>query len=109
IGLIISGFAHILMTIPQVYISFVFRAIHEVGDGIAGVSLLFWIGRKFKESRLGGDSGIFFVIMTMGQFTGSIIYGPIGFTYGYSLPLIISGVVTIICAGLFQILRRRLE
>lgn len=108
IGLIVSGFAHILMTIPHVYISFVFRAIHEVGDGIAGVSLLFWIGRKFKESRLGGDSGIFYIIMTLGMFAGSIIYGPIGFAYGYPLPLIISGVVTVICAGLFQILRRRL-
>jgi len=109
IGLIVSGFAHILMTIPNVPVSFLFRAIHEVGDGIAGVSLLFWIGRKFKQSRLGGDSGIFYVVMTLGMFMGSIIYGPIGFVYGYSLPLIISGLTTLICAVLFEALRRRLE
>ena len=109
IGLLVSGFTHILMTIPDVYISFAFRAVHEFGDGIAAVSLLFWLGRKFKKSRLGGDSGIFFVVMTLGQFTGAIIYGPIGFAHGYSIPLIMSGITTIICAGLFMLLRRRLD
>jgi predicted MFS family arabinose efflux permease len=107
-GLLISGLAHVLMTIPDVYISFPFRAIHEVGDGLAAVSLMFWIGRKFKQSRLGGDSGIFYVIMSLGGFTGALIYGPIGFAYGYSVPLIISGITTMICAGLFFILKRRL-
>jgi predicted MFS family arabinose efflux permease len=108
-GLLISGSAHILMTIPQVYISFIFRAIHEFGDGIVWVSMLFWLGRKFRESRIGGDVGIFHIIMTLGMFTGSLIYGPIGFAYGYSWPLIISGFTTILCAGLFLILKRRLE
>ncbi len=109
IGLLVSGFAHVLMTIPQVHVSFLFRAIHEVGDGIAAVSLLFWLGRKFRRSRLGGDSGIFYVIMSIGGFAGSIFYGPMGFAYGYSMPLIMSGIATIICAGLFMVLKRRLE
>lgn len=109
LGLLVSGSAHVLMTIPQTYISFMFRAIHEVGDGIAEVSVLFWIGRKFRQSRLGGDSGIFYVIMTLRQFTGAMVYGPTGFAYGYSVPLVISGMTTLICAGLFFILKRRLE
>jgi MFS family permease len=109
IGLILSGITHILMTVPEVYISFLFRAIHEVGDGIQRVSVFFWLRKKFRTTRLGGDTGIFFVIMTLGEFTGSIIYGPIGFTYGYSLPLILSGITTIICAVLFYFLKRRLE
>ncbi len=109
IGLLLSGMTHILMTIPNVYVSFLFRAIHEAGDGIQRVSTFFWLRKKFRTTRLGGDSGIFFVIMTLGEFTGSIIYGPIGFAYGYSMPLILSGITTIICAGLFCILKRRLE
>jgi MFS family permease len=109
IGLLVSGITHVLMTTPQVYISFLFRAIHEAGDGMQRVATFFWLKRKFRESRLGGDSGIFFVIMTLGEFTGSNIYGPMGFAYGYSLPLIISGMTTVICAGLFYILKRRLE
>lgn len=108
IGLVVSGLAHILMTVPEVFISFAFRSIHEAGDGLAGVAILFWLGRKFKKSRLGGDTGIFFVIMTIGEFTGSLIYGPIGFSMGYSWPLIISGITTIITAGLFLVLKRRL-
>lgn len=109
IGLLVSGTAHILMTIPYVYPSFIFRVIHEVGDGIAQVSMLFWIGRKFRDSRLGGDSGIFYVVMTLGMFAGSLIYGPVGFAYGYSMPLILSGLTTLVCAGLFVILKRRLD
>jgi predicted MFS family arabinose efflux permease len=108
-GLLVSGATHVLMTIPQVHISFLFRAAHEVGDGIQRVSLFFWLRRKFKAGRLGGDSGIFFVIMTLGEFTGSIIYGPIGFAYGYSMPLVISGITTMICAGMFYVFKRRLE
>jgi MFS family permease len=109
IGLLVSGMTHILMTIPNVYVSFLFRAIHEAGDGIQRVSVFFWLRKKFGTTRLGGDTGIFFVIMTLGEFTGSMIYGPIGFTYGYSMPLIISGMTTIICAGLFYVLKRRLD
>jgi MFS family permease len=109
IGLVVSGITHALMTIPYVYISFLFRAVHEVGDGMQRVATFFWLRKKFRQSRLGGDSGIFFVIMTLGEFTGSIIYGSIGFAYGYSMPLIISGMTTVICAGLFYILKRRME
>ncbi len=109
IGLLVSGITHILMTMPNVYVSFLFRAIHEAGDGIQRVSVFFWLRKKFSQSRLGGDSGIFFVIMTLGEFTGAIIYGPTGFAYGYSMPLILSGMTTIICAGLFYVLKRRLD
>jgi MFS family permease len=109
IGLLISGTAHILMTIPQYYVSIAFRAIHEIGDGVAEVSLLFWLGRKFSKSRIGGDSEIFFVVMTLGNFLGALVYGPIGFAYGYSWSLIIAGITLIGDAGLFYVLKRRLD
>ena len=107
-GMIVSGVTHALLTYPDVYISFIFRAIHEIGDGITTVALMVWIGQKFDKTRIGGDSGIFYVLMTLGSFFGALIYGPIGFEYGYAYPLIISGIITIFCGLMFVAIRNRL-
>lgn len=109
IGLVVSGITHILMTTPDVAVSFVMRAIHEVGDGIAHVSLLFWLGRKFKRSRIGGDAGIFLLFMTIGGALGALVYGPVGSLYGYATPLVVSGVTSVIAGGMFMAMKRRLD
>jgi DHA1 family quinolone resistance protein-like MFS transporter len=109
-GMVISGVFHILMVNPNVYASFFFRILHEVGDGIAAISMVFWISKRFKRTRIGGDAGLFFVVMMLGEFVGSIVYGPLGEAFGYGYPLIISGVISaFVCAPLFLLLKSRLK
>lgn len=99
-GMLISGVFHILHTIPVLPLSFAFRVLHEVGDGMAMVSMFFWISRLFGRERIGGNSSLMFTLTLIGQVAGSLIYGPMGYLMGYHVPLIISGMVAIFCAFL---------
>lgn len=102
-GMIISGVFHILHTIPIVPLSFILRIVHEVGDGMAMIAVYFWVSRLFGVERIGGDSSLMFTVMLFGQVIGSLIFGPIGYLMGYHIPLIISGMINILCAFLLLI------
>jgi len=108
LGLFLSAVGHIMMTFPHLGISFLFRIMHEIGDGIMLVIVLVDISKLFPLKRIGGDAGIITVVTIMGSFTGSLIFGPLGFYFGFAWPLIISGMIIFVALALSLIFRRYL-
>ncbi len=95
-GLFVSGTGHILMTIKDPMLSAIFRIYHEIGDAAMFFFMYYGINRLFSSERIGGNSGIFTFVTTISTALGAAIFGPIGEQFGYSYPLLISGVTTII-------------
>ncbi len=96
LGLLLSGSCHILMSIFPVKISFFFRVIHEMGDAAMFFFLFYGITKLFDLKRVGGNAGIFTFISTIGATIGALIFGPMGESYGYHVPLIVSGITTLL-------------
>ncbi|MCX6818183.1 MAG: MFS transporter [Candidatus Aenigmarchaeota archaeon] len=99
-GLLLSGVSFILQTIPIPWFSFLTRITHESGDGMYNVAIFFWVSKLFGVKRVGGGSGIMFTLALLGQIAGSLVFGPIGQLMGYHVPMIVSGITTIISAFL---------
>lgn len=91
ISLVISGLGHILMVNPNVYLSFTFRILHEIGDGFLGALTVLYVSRLFEKRSIGGSSGLLLTLMTMGNMTGALVFSKIGFTFGLHYPFLISG------------------
>ena len=96
-GLILSGLGHILFIYPNLFFSYFFRLIHELGDAAFEMFLFVGIYRHFPMERIGGTSGVILTVTIAGKFLGSLIFGPIGDLFGYQYPFIISGIMTLLC------------
>lgn len=94
-ALLTSGLGHILMTYPWLPWSFAWRAVHGVGDGLIMMLTYTTIARLFHVDRVGGHSGLISLTCTLGTFSGSLLYGPLGADFGYGLPLILTGAVSL--------------
>jgi len=94
-ALFVSGLGHILMVNPNVYVSLVFRIVHEIGDGLMGALIFLFISRLFQKQSIGGSSGVLLALMTLGHMLGAQIFAPIGYRFGLHLPFIISGCLLI--------------
>lgn len=91
-GLIVAGIGHILFSIQtDVWWSFAFRCLHELGDGAMFFSIYYGIVKIFNVERIGGNSSIITLTTVIGTSTGAFIFGPLGAEYGYYLPLFITG------------------
>jgi MFS family permease len=95
VALILSGTGHICMTYPDLAWSFAWRAVHGFGDGLILMETYTTITRLFHVDRIGGNASLISLTTTMGVFAGSLIFGPVGATYGYQVPLIVSGAVSL--------------
>jgi len=95
LSMFLSGFGHIFMVWDHVLISFLFRVIHEIGDGFLAALIFVYISRLFEKKNIGGSSGILIAVMTLGQMVGSLIFSFIGYNIGLQYPFIISGVLLI--------------
>lgn len=95
LALVTSGMGSICMTYPSLPWSFAWRAVHGVGDGLIMMLTYTTIARLFHVDRVGGNSGLISLICTLGTFSGSLIYGPLGADLGYRFPLIITGFVAL--------------
>ena len=95
LALIFSGAGHILMTYPVLPWSFAWRAVHGFGDGLILMETYATITRLFHVDRIGGNASLISLTTTLGVFAGSLIFGPIGAAYGYQVPLIISGAISL--------------
>ncbi len=95
VALLCSGSGHILMTYPSLPWSFAMRALHGFGDGLILMETYTTIARLFHVERIGGNASLISLITTLGVFVGSLIFGPLGAQYGYAVPLIISGAVSL--------------
>jgi len=96
IGLLTSGIGHIGMVLPWVWLSALFRMIHGIGDGCMLLIFYFGIARLFPMEHLGGNAGIVNLATMIGYVAGAMLYGHLGETFGYSHPIWISGVTTIL-------------
>jgi MFS family permease len=95
LALIFSGAGHIMMTYPVLPWSFAWRAVHGFGDGLILMETYTTITRLFHVDRIGGSASLISLTTTMGVFAGSLIFGPLGAAYGYQVPLIVSGVISL--------------
>lgn len=95
LGLATSGLGHILMTYPNLAWSFGWRLVHGFGDGLIMMITYTTIARLFQVDRIGGNAGLISLATTLGVLTGSLFYGPLGASFGYQLPLIISGLTSL--------------
>ncbi|MBM4295261.1 MAG: MFS transporter [Deltaproteobacteria bacterium] len=95
LALTASGLGHILMTYPSLSWSFIWRAIHGFGDGLILMETYTTIARLFHADRIGGHSSLISLTTTLGVLAGSLTFGPLGAAYGYHLPLIVSGVISL--------------
>jgi MFS family permease len=95
LALIFSGTGHILMTYPPLAWSFAWRAVHGFGDGLILMETYTTISRLFHVDRVGGNASLISLATTLGVFAGSLIFGPLGAAYGYALPLITSGAISL--------------
>lgn len=94
-GLLGSGIGHIGMVLDPISVSVFFRIIHGFGDGCLMMIFYYGIYKLFSIEHLGGNSGLMNLSSMIGYVLGSLVYGPIGEYFGYSYPLWISGVTTI--------------
>ncbi|MFI5354541.1 MAG: MFS transporter [Desulfobaccales bacterium] len=95
VALLTSGSGHILMTWPVLPWSFAMRALHGFGDGLILMETYTTMARLFHVDRIGGNSSLIALTCTLGVFVGSLIFGPLGATFGYHIPLIISGIISL--------------
>ncbi len=95
LGLAASGVGHILMTYPNLAWSFFWRAVHGIGDGLIMMITYTTIAELFHVDRIGGNAGLISLATTLGVLTGSLVYGPLGASWGYQMPLIISGITSL--------------
>ncbi len=95
LGLLCSGIGHMGMVIKSVPISLAFRLLHGFGDGTIMVLSYVGIAKLFRLERIGGNSGLITLAIMLGNFTGSLIFGPVGARFGYGVPLFISGAITV--------------
>ncbi len=91
LSMVLSGAGLILMVQPNVYVSFFFRVLHEIGDGGLGVLITLSISKLFDRRSIGGSAGFLIAIQIMGQMVGSLVYAPLGYHYGLQYPFFISG------------------
>lgn len=90
-GLLLSGASQVAMVTADPLLSFAFRAVHGVGDGIVGILVYTTVGRLFHVERIGGNAGLVLVIATVGAAAGALLYGALAGVSGNGPPLVIAG------------------
>lgn len=103
LSMALSGVGLILMVNRNVYVSLLFRILHEIGDGGLAVLITLSISRLFERRSIGGSAGLLIAIQIMGQMVGALVYSPLGYQVGLQYPFFISGALLLVDAayGLF--------
>ena len=91
IGMLLSGAGLMLMTVPNVYLSFLARVAHEAGDGTMAALATILISRLFAKRNIGGNSGLLQAVFTLGSMAGAQIFSPLGYSLGLRVPFLIAG------------------
>jgi MFS family permease len=109
LGMVLSGAGLMLMTVGDVRLSFLFRFIHEGGDGLMGAFVVLTISRLFEKKTIGGSAGILTALQTSGHVAGSLAFSWLGFRAGLQIPMIVAGVILLANAafGLAAVPRER--
>ena len=107
LGMVLSGAGLVLMTVRDVRLSFLFRFMHEGGDGLMGVFVVLTISRLFEKKTIGGSAGILNALQTSGHMVGSLAFSWLGFRAGLQVPMIVAGAILLANAvfGLYAVPR----
>jgi len=109
LSMFFSGAGLILMVNRNVYLSIIFRILHEIGDGGLGVLVTLTISRLFDKRNIGGSAGLLVAIQIMGQMVGALVYSPLGYRYGLQYPFLISGVLLLANVAYGSIIFKKIE
>ena len=93
LGMVLSGAGLTAMTVGDVRLSFLFRFIHEGGDGLMGAFSVLTISRLFERRTIGGSAGILTALQTSGHMAGALVFSSIGFRAGLHVPMIVAGAI----------------
>jgi MFS family permease len=106
-GMVLSGAGLVLMTVGDIRLSFLFRVIHEGGDGLMGAFVVLTISRLFEKKTIGGSAGILTALQTSGHIAGSLAFSWLGFRAGLQVPMIVAGAILLANAvfGLYAVPR----
>ena len=106
-GMTLSGLGLILMTVGDVRLSFLFRFLHEGGDGLTGAFVILTMSRLFEKATIGGSAGILMALQTTGHMAGSLLFSWLGFRAGLQVPMIVAGAILLANAafGLYALPR----
>lgn len=97
LSLALSGTGIIFMALSKsVLLSISFRFMHETGDAAFTIFRYVGITNFFAAHRIGGNAGAIALVAMMGVLIGSLIFSPIGYSFGYAWPHIISGILTLL-------------
>ncbi len=94
-SMFLSGAGLILMVNRHLSLSFFFRLVHEVGDGLMGALLWLFVSRLFEKANIGGSAAILLTVMTLGHMLGSLTFASVGFRYGLAYPFYIGGLLLV--------------
>jgi len=95
LGMTLSGLGLVLMTRGDVRLSFLFRFMHEGGDGLMGAFAVLYISRLFEKKTIGGSAGILTALQTSGHMAGSLAFSWLGFRSGLHVPMVVAGLILI--------------
>jgi hypothetical protein len=93
--MLLSGGGLILMVNPSLSLSFLFRVIHEAGDGFLGALVVLFISRLFERESIGGSSAILLAVMTLGHIIGAVFFSSLGFRFGLVYPFLVAGLLLV--------------
>jgi MFS family permease len=96
LAMFLSGAGHILMVNRSVPLAFIFRVLHEAGDGILGVLIILYVSRLFKLRSIGGSSGMLMMIMVLGHMVGALVFSSVGYRFGLHYPFLVSGLILVL-------------
>jgi len=95
-GLLLSGIGYLIMLYPNIAISFMGRVIHEGGDAMMFVFFYTGVSQFFKKKRIGGNAGLITLTQTTAIALSTLIFGPLGASFGHQVPIIIGAVTTLL-------------
>jgi MFS family permease len=109
LSMVLSGGGLILMVNPSLPLSFLFRVVHEVGDGFLGALIILFISRLFQRQSIGGSSALLLTVMTSGHMVGAVFFSSLGFHFGLIYPFLVGGFLLLANAGFASYCFRKVE
>jgi len=107
-SMLLSGIGGVMFaSTSNVLASFLWRMVHEIGDGVFILLIGVGIINLFEKERIGGNAGFVHLIPIIATVIGSFIFGPIGYKFGFHLPHIISGALSIVAFFMIMLFVRK--
>lgn len=109
-ALILSGIGFILFAMIQnTHLSFIFRVIHEIGDGAFILYLFLGVFNNFSKKAVGGSMGVITTLKITSAAIAAFIFGPIGKSFGYQWPHYTAGIAMLLCIPLLMGINRKIR